>query len=157
MKKSLLSKVDLSTKYFIKGEYEGAYEKNEDMYVWDLDKGSIEKKEIYYNQKSYNGRIWVNGKELNPKQAAKFRPSLASQYDFCWGHQGAGAKIIGLAVCDHMFKYREWAINMYQPFAEKYIYPLKRENFEIELDLTDFLIDNREKLTFDYFTRYFEF
>lgn len=46
---------------------------------------------------------------------------------------------------------------MCQDFAEEYIYPLKRENFEIEIDLTDFLIDHREKLTYDYYTRYYEF
>ncbi|HQW94280.1 MAG TPA: hypothetical protein PLU58_00675 [Saprospiraceae bacterium] len=151
--------IDLTAnKYVIKGEYDGEYEIHDNMYVMDFDKGSVEKKEIYYHQKSYKGHIWVNGKELKPKQAAKLRPALASKdQDFCWGHKGAGAKIVALAICFEIFRYTEWAANIYQVFAEKYIYPLKRENFEIEIDITDFLIDNREKLTYDYYTRYYEF
>ena len=121
-------------------------------------KGSVEKKEIYYRQKSYNGHIWVNRKKITPKIAARLRPTLASkERDFCWGNKGASAKIVALAICQEILKYTEWALNVYQLFAEKYIYSLKRENFEIEIDLSDFLIDNREKLTYDYFTRYFEF
>jgi len=155
---NLLSPIAPFNKYLVKGEYDGTFEINSNTYILDFDKGSVEKKDIYYNQNSYNGHIWLNGNEISPKHAAKLRPSLASkETDFCWGNKGAGSKIVALAICAHIFKYREWAINMYQPFAEKYIYPLRRENFEIEIDLKDFLIDNREKLTFDYFTRYFDF
>ncbi|MGE9310791.1 DUF6166 domain-containing protein [Niabella sp. CJ426] len=147
-----------SNKYLIKGVYDGDYEINDNMYVMDFNKGTFEKKEIYYSQKSYNGTIWINGKKISHKVAARLRPSLASKdQDFCWGNTGAGAKIVALAICQEILKYNEWALNVYQIFAEKYIYSLKRENFEIEIDLSDFFIDNREKLTYDYFTRYFEF
>lgn len=75
-----------SKKYVVKGDYDAEYEMDDNMYVIDFDKGSVEKKEIYYQQKSYNGRIWVNGKELTPKQAAKLRPALASKdQDFLLG------------------------------------------------------------------------
>lgn len=158
MTRSTLAVGKTSNKYHIKGVYDGDYEINDNMYVMDFEKGSFEKKEIYYSQKSYNGHIWVNGKKITPKIAARLRPLLASkEQDFCWGNKGAGAKIVALAICQEILQYTEWALNVYQLFAEEFIYPLKRESFEIEIDLSDFLIDNREKLTYDYFTCYCEF
>lgn len=63
-----------------------------------------------------------------------------------WGYGGSGPSQAALMVCLHIFQNKHLALELYRPFKKAFVvhWGVNGKSFEEQIDLTDFLIDNRE-------------
>lgn len=63
-----------------------------------------------------------------------------------WGYRGSGAAQAALMVCLHIFQNKHLAQELYQSFKEAFVahWDENGKSFAVQIDLTDFLIENRE-------------
>lgn len=86
----------------------------------------------------YSGRLWVDGIEVLPEESYALRPFY--ECDFDWGATGGlHAYTAALAICIAIFKEERVAENLYECFKECHVQHFPSGNFEVEIDLTDFL------------------
>lgn len=92
------------------------------------------------------GRIFVDDIELCPAESRAFGND--SPDGFSWGHGGSGPSQTALVICLHIFKNHRIAQALYENFKFQYIgnRPVHAD-FEELIDITDFLIDNRERFS----------
>jgi hypothetical protein len=87
-------------------------------------------------------KIWLDDKELVLANSLKIRNHSPSGFN--WGYGGSGPAQTALAICLEAFKDVHMAESLYQLFKWTYVSTWKQDHFTIELDITDFLIDNRK-------------
>jgi hypothetical protein len=92
--------------------------------------------------KKYN-RIWVDSKEISLAESQKIR--LHSPDGFNWGYGGSGPAQTALAICMEIFNNKYIAEALYQNFKFQFVATWSTDWFDEVIDITDFLIDNREK------------
>lgn len=81
--------------------------------------------------------VFIDGKELHPKQSQKVRNH--SPDGFSWGYGGSGPAQLALAIMMLVCS-KEDAIFFYQDFKWEVIAPLPAQSdFEIEIDLLEWL------------------
>jgi hypothetical protein len=90
-------------------------------------------------------RIWVDGKEIFPEASQKIRNH--SPDGFNWGYGGSGPAQAALAICIDIFNNNYIARALYQNFKFQFVAAWSTDSFSEEIDIADFLIDNREKFT----------
>lgn len=90
-------------------------------------------------------RVWVDGKELTPEESFRYRRH--SPDGFNWGYGGSGPAQTALAICLEIFKNPTIAQAVYQNFKFSFVgkWP-QGENFQVQINLADFILDNREAL-----------
>jgi len=142
------------TAYHIKGQFPQRYTEN--VHALNFDTKEVKFFEHHYDESAYNGRLWVDRIELKAGKATALRPDFGGQ-DFSWGWASSLRSITSIAICLHIFKDEDIALNMYLPFEKEFLEKLERKSFEITIDITDFIIEHRKRLTADFYTRYFEF
>ena len=86
-------------------------------------------------------QLWVDGKELNPQASLKIRNH--SPDGFNWGYGGSGPAQAALAICLEIFPEVWMAEALYQQFKFSFVSRWTENEFVAEIDITDFLIDNR--------------
>jgi len=93
----------------------------------------------------YSGRIWVDGMEVIPEEAYALRPFY--ECDFDWGEQGGiCSHTTSLAICLEIFKDIRIVENVYECFKEEYIQHFPTGSFEIEINLSSFLVKYEDRL-----------
>jgi hypothetical protein len=90
---------------------------------------------------SLENKIWVDGKQLDPKLSQKIRNH--SPDGFNWGYNGSGPAQAALAICLAILPEAWMAQALYQSFKCAYVSKWTTYDFFEEIDITDFLIDNR--------------
>ena len=78
------------------------------------------------------GRVWLNGKELDPLDSQ--RVVNHSPDGFAWGYGGSGPAQLALAICLEIY-IRETALKLYQAFKWKYIAILPETDFDVHINL----------------------
>lgn len=86
-------------------------------------------------------KIWVDGKELIPELSQKIRNH--SPDGFNWGYGGSGPAQAALGICLEIFKERWMAQALYQQFKWAFVSRWNEDEFHVVIDVSDFLIDNR--------------
>ena len=88
-----------------------------------------------------NNKLWVDGKELDPQRSQKIRNH--SPDGFNWGYGGSGPAQAALAICLEIFPETWMAEALYQSFKFAFVSRWQQDQFQEEIDITDFLIDHR--------------
>ena len=90
-------------------------------------------------------RLYVDGVEIFPDQSQKIHNH--SPDGFAWGYGGSGPAQSALALCLHIFKNRYVAEALHQDFKFAYVAHWQHQApFRREIDVTDFLIEHRDRL-----------
>lgn len=90
-------------------------------------------------------RLFVDGVELFVTESQSIRNHSQG---FSWGYAGSGPAQTALAICLHIFQNRYVAEALYQDFKFAFVehwQPVGKP-FNVVIDVTDFLIDHRERL-----------
>lgn len=89
--------------------------------------------------------LYVDGHEIDLEKSLAVR--LHSPDGFNWGYGGSGPAQSALALCLFIFDNTYVAQKLYQSFKETFVarWP-QGQSFYRQIDLTDFLIDHRDKL-----------
>jgi len=88
-----------------------------------------------------SNQLWVDGKEIYPQLSQKIRNH--SPDGFNWGYGGSGPAQAALAICLEIFDETWIAQALYQSFKWAFVTKWNEDEFEVEIDITDFLIDHR--------------
>ncbi|MVM41991.1 hypothetical protein GO730_38095 [Spirosoma sp. HMF3257] len=93
-----------------------------------------------------NQRLFVDGVEILPGESQKLVNH--SPDGFSWGYSGSGPAQSALAICLQIFKNQHVAEVLYQSFKETFVSHWQPAGapFQKEIDITDFLIDRRDRL-----------
>lgn len=93
-----------------------------------------------------NQRLFVDGVEILPEKSQKLYNH--SPDGFSWGYSGSGPAQSALAICLAIFKNQYVAEVLYQSFKETFVSRWQPVGapFLKEIDITDFLIDHRDRL-----------
>jgi hypothetical protein len=132
------------TTFAIRGEFETLYEPNS--YIIDLNKKTIVKNPNEFHQKTYGGKLWVDGSLLTFRKSQELLRTKEGE-PFSWGHTGICAHIASMAICLRILKNPQISLNICRAFMETYVATWPMTNFETSIDITDFLIDNRTRLS----------
>lgn len=92
-----------------------------------------EKLSIQLRGEINSGDVYVFDKKLHPGASLQIRKH--SPDGFSWGYSGSGPAQLALAICLEIFG-EDRAIEIYQRFKEKYIAPIPREDFEIDIEFS---------------------
>jgi len=93
---------------------------------------------VEHPSQEHTRRLWVDGIEILPEQAFVLRPFY--ECDFDWGNNGGLSSFTSaLAICLSIFKEERVAENLYECFKEYFVQQFPDGDFELEVDLSDFL------------------
>src|SRR5258708_36089709 len=140
------------TTFHLKGVFPGEYITN--VHVWD--NSGIKYEPLYYDETASKGKIWIDGVEINAKRARQLRRGFCSNDRwFTWGWLGHETRITSLSICLYLFKDEQIALNIYLPFMRQILGGLKRESFEITIELIGFITENIERMSHNFYTRFY--
>lgn len=83
-------------------------------------------------------RIWVDGIEVIPEIGCSLRPFYGANFEWGW-NASLSAFNTALSVCCFIFKNQRIAENLFVPFKEDFIDRLPDHDFELDVDLSEFL------------------
>jgi len=86
-------------------------------------------------------KILLNGKILNPQKSQKIRNH--SPDGFNWGYGGSGPAQLALAIL-LQFMDEQKALKHYQNFKFKVISRLPQNNFDTEIDITEWINEKED-------------
>lgn len=86
-------------------------------------------------------QLFIDGKQILPGRSLKVQ--CHSPTGFEWGYPGSGPTQTALAICLEIFPTQWMAQALYQSFKFHFVCSWKDDQFEEEIDLTNFLIDHR--------------
>lgn len=98
-------------------------------------------------------RLWVDGVEILPVTGFGLRPVYGSGFD--WGKTaGNGIYITSLSICMALFKEERLAENLFVCFKEEFAVYFPSGNFELEIDMTEFLGRHKNRLKKGWYSRF---
>lgn len=100
-----------------------------------------------------NNRLWVNGVEIVPEMGAYLRPFYERRFD--WGRSaGNSIYISALCICLVVFKEERLAENMFACFKEEFVENFPKGNFQIEINLEEFIEKHKNRLEENVYSRF---
>lgn len=92
--------------------------------------------------KLQTGEVWIDGRPLSPERSLEV--CNHSPTGFSWGYPGSGPAQLALAILLSYLPEKE-AVGLYQDFKFKFIATLPEEDFEKELDIREWIAENRNQ------------
>jgi len=108
-------------------------------------KGAVVSKSPTFDKKYAEKRIWINDIEVIPEIGFSLRPYYGCNFEWGW-EAPKSAFNTSLSVCCVIFKDERIAENLFVPFKEEFIDLMPDHDFEMNIDLTEFLLLHQERL-----------
>jgi hypothetical protein len=86
-------------------------------------------------------RLFLDDRELFPERSVNLVHHSSTGFE--WGYLGSGPAQTALAICLEIMPHEWMALALYQSFKHAFVSDWKEDDFEVTIDVTDFLISHR--------------